>query len=225
MKRLPRIALYCCLLLSAAVHADDDQIRYVRDWITIPLHQGQSADTAIVHSGVTSGTKLTLVTPDPGSGFTRVRTENGVEGWIASRYLISEPTAGIKLKAAEEELDDLRKTNARLEQEQANIPADQKLAAQQLVQLRADNARLQKDLKILQDAPSHATELAQENIQLKQNNAELQAQLQTTKKSLEESRRAQNYTLFREGALAVIAGALLTVLIPHLKPKKRSDWA
>lgn len=224
MKRLLRAALcYCILPFAAAPHAEDS-VRYVRDWISIPLHQGQTADSAIVHPGVSSGTTLTLVRDDPGSGFARVRTNDGVEGWIASRYLIAEPTARMQLDKINAELDELRKTNARLEQEQSNIPPDQKLAAQQLTQLRADNARLQEDLQTLQQAPDNAIQLAQDNIELKKNNADLLAQMATANSALAGLQRAQNYTLFREGALAVIAGALLTALIPRLKPKKRSEW-
>lgn len=211
------------LPLATAPHAEDS-VRYVRDWISIPLHQSQSADSAIVHPGVTSGSALTVVRDDPGSGFARVRTSDGVEGWIASRYLIAEPTARMQLDKINAELDELRKTNARLEQEQSNIPADQKLAAQQLTQLRSDNARLQEELQMLQQAPDNATQLAQDNIDLKKSNTELLAQMATANSALTELQHAQNYALFREGAFAVIAGALLTALIPRLKPKKRSEW-
>jgi SH3 domain protein len=210
--------------LTAAAHAED-QTRYVRDFIAVPLHQGQTADSAVVHPGMGSGTALTIVKDDSGSGFTRVRTSDGVEGWIASRYLSAEPTARMQLEQANTELDKLRKTNARLEQEQANLPADQRLAAQQLTQLRGDNARLQSELQTLQQAPDHATQLAQENIELKKSNNELVAQTSTANKTISELRHAQNYTLFREGAIAVFAGAILTALIPRLKPKKRSEWA
>lgn len=224
MKRLLRTALCCYMLpLAAALHAED-QVRYVRDSITLPLRQSQSVDSAIVLAGVTSGTALTVVRDDPDSGFTRVRTSEGIEGWIASRHLITEPTARMQLDKVNTELDELRKTNARLEQEQANIPADQKLAAQQLTQLRSDNAQLQEELQTLRQAPDNATQLAQDNLDLKKNNADLLAQMATASKALAELERAQNYTLFREGALAVIAGAILTALIPRLKPKKRSEW-
>lgn len=224
MNRLLRTALCCLLPLAPALQAEE-QVRYVRDWITVPLRQSQSADSAIVHSGVSTGTALTIVKDDSGAGFTRVRTSDGVEGWIASRHLIAEPTARMQLDKANAELDELRKTNARLEQEQANVPADQRSVAQQLTQLRNDNARLQEQLQILQQAPDNATQLAQENIALKKNNSELLERITGANKTLAELRSAQNYTLFREGAIAVFAGAILTALIPRLKPKKRSEWA
>ncbi|MFT3930784.1 MAG: TIGR04211 family SH3 domain-containing protein [Spongiibacteraceae bacterium] len=230
MKRFQRNALRCCLLpLTAfafvtAVHAEE-QTRYVRDWITLPLRQTQSTESTIVYSGVSSGTELTIVKEDPSTGFTRVRTKDGFEGWIASRHLIAEPTARMQLDKLNAELAELRKTNARLEQEQANIPADQRLAAQQLTQFKSDNARLQEELQTLQQAPDNAVQLAQENIELKKNNTAMQAQLADVNQTITALQRAQNFTLFREGALAVIAGAILTVLIPRLKPKKRSEWA
>ena len=235
MKRFLRTAL-CCLLpfitglfITGKLFAEDkpaaaEQTRYVRDWITLPLRQTQSVESAVVHPGVTSGTALTIVKEDPGSGFTRVRTREGVEGWIASRQLIAEPTARMQLDKLTTELENLRKTNSRLEQEQANVPTDHRLAAQQLTQLRSDNARLQQELQTLQQAPDNAIQLAQENIELKKNNNVLQTQIAEVNKTIAELQRAQNYTLFREGAIAVIAGAILTALIPRLKPKKRSEW-
>lgn len=218
-----------CMTLTIALYTSsaraDETVRYVRDWIAIPLHQSQSADSKVVHPGVTSGTALTLLQDDTGEGFARVRTGDGVEGWIASRYLIAEPTARMQLDKVNSELDALRKAHAQLQQEQANIPSDQKVAAQQLTQLRSDNARMQEELQTLQQAPDNAVQLAQENIELKKSNTELQTQIESANSALAELRSGQNYTLFREGAIAVAAGALLTALIPRLKPKKRSEWA
>lgn len=229
MNFLLRAVLSLCILLASfsaqCEEAEKNPVRYVRDSITIPLRQNQSTESAVVHPGVTSGTLLTVVKEDPDSGFTRVRTGDGVEGWIASRYLIAEPTARMQLEKANAELEALQQTNTRLEQEQANIPTDQRVAAQQLAQLREDNTRMQNELQTLKEAPDNAIQLAQENIDLKKSNNELLTQLATANNGLKELQRAQNYTLFREGALAVFAGAILTALIPRLKPKKRSEWA
>lgn len=232
MNRVLRTTLSSTLLtfaLTASVGvltaSADDAVRYVRDSITLPLRQSQSVESAVVHPGVSSGTALTIVKEDPGSGFTRVRTSEGVEGWIASRHLMTEPTARVQLEKANAELEELRKTNARLEQEQAALPSDQRRAAQELAQLRGDNARLEQELQIMRSAPDSAMQLAQENIELKKSNAELLATVETTNKAVSELQRAQNYTLFREGAIAVFAGAVLAALIPRLKPKKRSEWA
>jgi SH3 domain protein len=211
------------LPLTTSLHAEEGT-RYVRDWIKIPLHETQSDDSAVIHSGVTSGTALTIVQEDPSTGSVRVRTSKGVEGWIAARYLSAEPTARMQLDKTNAELEELRKANTRLEQEQANIPTDQRLAAQQLTQLRSDNTQMQEQLRMLQEAPNNAMQLAQENIDLKKSNAEMLQQTATANKAVEELQRAQNYTLFREGAFAVFAGAILTVLLPRLKPKKRSEW-
>ncbi len=229
MKPLLRNALYGCLLpllaaTTALAQPAAEPMRYVRDSITLPLRQTQSVESTIVHSGVSSGTVLTVLREDPNTGFTRVRTADGVEGWIASRHLIAEPTARMQLDKVNAELEELRKTTTRLEQEQANVPSDQRVAAQQLTQMRADNARMQEELQTLLQAPDNAVQLAQENIELKKNNTDMQAQLSNADGAIAALQRAQNYTLFREGAFAVVAGALLTVLIPRLKPKKRSEW-
>lgn len=210
---------------SASAADRDETIRYVRDWISIPLHASATADSKVVHPGVISGTALTLLKSDDNSGFARVRTGDGVEGWIASRYLIGEPTAKLQLEKASADLADLRSQNEQLRSEHANLPADQRAAGQQLAQLKDDNARLQSELETFQQAPDNAAQLAQENIELKKSETALQQQLDQSNTELAKLRLGQNFALFREGAIAVLAGALLAVLIPRLWPKKRSEWA
>ncbi len=221
----PTLAALICLTLigTAPLHADETT-RYVRDWITIPLYDTASSDSRTVHPGLTSGTAVTLVQNNERNGFLQVRTSEGVEGWIASRYLINEPTARMQLDSARKELAELRALTAELKAQQANIPLDKREASQKLAQLTTDNERLQNDLQILQQAPSNATQLAQENIELKKDNVTLRAQLDTNTAELADMRRSKNYALFREGGIAVLAGALLTLLVANLWPKKKSEW-
>ena len=192
--------------------------------MSVPLHESASADSRTVHPGLTSGTALSLLQSEDKNGFSRVRTGEGVEGWIATRYLMTDPTARMQLDRANTELAELRKLTATLQAQQANIPQDQRQAAQQLTQLKIDNQQLQNELRTLQQAPDSATQLAQENIDLKKDNEALHAQVETNNTEMAELRRNKNYTLFREGGIAVIAGALLTLLIANLWPKKKSDW-
>ncbi|MDB6060458.1 MAG: hypothetical protein JWM78_561 [Verrucomicrobiaceae bacterium] len=221
MKRLIAPLLY--LMLAHTAHADE-ATRYVRDWMAVPLHEGPSAESRNVLPGLPSGTSLTLVQSEDKNGFSRVRTADGVEGWIATRYLMSEPTARIQLDAANNELLELRKKTTELNEQQANIPQDQRAAAQQLSQLKTENQRLQNELQTFQQAPDNATQLAQENIELKKDNETLHTQTEANNSELTELRRSKNFALFREGGLAVIAGALLTLLAAHMWPKKKSEW-
>ncbi|MET0379419.1 MAG: hypothetical protein ABW049_10560, partial [Spongiibacteraceae bacterium] len=49
-------------------HAQDvnakDKVRYVRDWMTIPLRETADPDSTIIHKGVVSGAPLVLLQAD-----------------------------------------------------------------------------------------------------------------------------------------------------------------
>jgi SH3 domain protein len=223
LKLVPAV-LICFALVIAAPTRADDTTRFVRDWISVPLYEAATADSRKVHTGITSGTEVTLVRSDERNGFSLVRTTEGTEGWIAARYLMEEPTARMQLDNATKELTELRKVNAELQAQQSALPLDKREAAQQLAQLTSANAQLQSELQALQQAPDSATQLAQENIELKKENTELHTQVDTHTNAVADLQRSQNYALFREGGLAVVAGALLMLLAAHMWPKKKKEW-
>src|SRR5690606_30193259 len=89
-------------------------VNYISDVVNVPLRSGPSQAHRIVHRGLPSGTQLTILAIDDGAGFTKVRTANGLEGWVTSQYLSREPIARVKLAAAEKRLQGL---TAELEKE------------------------------------------------------------------------------------------------------------
>lgn len=224
MKNNGVIVFFVAFSLGSGAVQAAEATRYVRDWIAVPVYEAPTSESAAVMPGISSGTALTLLEDAERNGFQRVRMANGAEGWIASRYLIDEPTGRMQLERANGELAELRKSTEELRAQLANIPQDQRAGAQQMAQLKSDNERLHNDLQLLQQAPDNATRLALENIDLKKNNESLRAQLGAHSAELDELRRRRNYALFREGGIAVLAGALLTLLIANLWPKKKSEW-
>jgi SH3 domain protein len=137
---------------------------------------------------------------------------------------MEEPTARMQLDAATKELTALRKLTAELQTQQAALPLDQREAAQQFAQLKSSNEQMQSELQALQQAPDSATQLAQENIELKKENETLHAQIDANNTEVAKLQRSQNFALFREGGLAVVAGALLMLLAAHMWPKKKKEW-
>lgn len=219
-----RVALLILLGAAGAVHAADnaaDKVRYVRDWIAVPLLASAAPDARTLHNGLVSGTQLTLLESNDSTGLSHVRTRDGLEGWVGTRYLSAEPIARVQLEQANAELENLRKLKAQLDA----LPPDIRTATQQLTDLRSDNTRLQQELSDAQKTPSEAAEISADNTRLKAANADLQQQLQARDVELGLLRNSDRFQQFREGALAVIAGALLVAIVRRLWPKKRSEWS
>ena len=81
-------------LLSALlfVSAASAESAWVSDEFEITLRSGPSTSNAI-ELMLSSGTELEVLERDAESGYSRVRTGGGTEGWVLTRYLMNEPAA------------------------------------------------------------------------------------------------------------------------------------
>jgi len=96
-----RALILACLLGAAPLHAET---RWVSDTFTVQIRSEPSSESPPVGQGVDSGTALELVGDADRFGFVHVRTADGIEGWIAARYLVGQPTARSRLDAANERI-------------------------------------------------------------------------------------------------------------------------
>jgi SH3 domain protein len=142
---------------------------YVRDTLYVPLRSGQSSEHAIIHRGLASGTAVTLLEQVEDSGYSRVRLENGTEGWLPTQYLVSEPIAADRLESVERELLELEEQyqGALLRLQDAEAAATE--AANEQAALAANQGALQREL-------DRITLLAAETIAIEQANQGLMAE-------------------------------------------------
>ena len=92
------------LTISPFSFADE---AYIRDTLYVPLRGGQSSEHRIIHRGIKSGTPLERLETNEQSGYTRVRTGKGLEGWLLTQYLVDEPIASTQLDIVKSELQSL----------------------------------------------------------------------------------------------------------------------
>ncbi|MBF0283206.1 MAG: TIGR04211 family SH3 domain-containing protein [Magnetococcales bacterium] len=101
------------LFIAGAAWAEN---RFVSENCTITLRRGQGLDFKIIRE-LKTGTPLTVL-EKAGSGWTRVQTADGTDGWLLDRYLGDEPPpralvdgAAAARRKAEEERDRFTKEN------------------------------------------------------------------------------------------------------------------
>lgn len=110
----------CTLLFAVPVHATT---MYVNDIVEITLRTGQSLDHKIL-SFLQSGQRLEVLQTN--DQWAHVRTANGKEGWVLTRYLTPEPTSKIKLERLEEKQKSVLEQNAALLQENQLLKGENK---------------------------------------------------------------------------------------------------
>lgn len=102
MKRRCAVYLTATLLVLAGFAAAE--VRYISDELRVPLRAGPSGEHRILHWGLPSGMTLEVLSEDEAAGFTEVRTETGMTGWLPRQYLVSEPVAAARLEEANAEI-------------------------------------------------------------------------------------------------------------------------
>jgi SH3 domain protein len=212
---------------SAAAETENSEIeprvRYISDEFFVPLRETPCARCKIVHRGIKSGTKIELL--DNLDGWGLVSTAKGYKGWMPEQFVVPSPAAKDLLLNSEE-------TNALITFENKELLQEIDLLKQQVDSLldAVDKAEYNKDemgkrLSEVEGISSSPVALNNQNEALVKQNHVLQSNndvLIADIGILENDRRNQS---FLYGGLTVFMGALLAILIPKLRGRKKfSEW-
>ena len=137
------LAALASLSLTSVASADT---RYISDRIHVPLRSGESIRHRIVHRGLPSGTRLELISENEETGYSKVKTKSGLEGYIQTQYLVSEPVARIQLIGARKELAALKSRNNALEDKLKAAQASDENTELKVQQLQEENQSLSEEL-------------------------------------------------------------------------------
>lgn len=213
--------LAATLLFTSFAYAQ--QARYVRDELYVPIRSGQGSEYRILQMGV-SGTKLTVLEDNKQTGYTKVRTEGGEEGWIESQYLQNSPVAATLLARANRELEQLRTQNAELKKNLGETRSTEQSASEALQAATSERDRLRDELDKLKALSANAIDLDKDNRELRHTNQELRNRADMLSAENQQLRDSRENDAFLNGAFAVVIGVGITLLVPRLWPKRKSEW-
>jgi len=213
------------LLLIALSPSLLAETRYISDEFRVPLRKSPCGRCAILHQGLKTGLKLTFI--ESADGWSHIRTPGGMEGWIENQYIVKQPIARDKIARYKQQNEALSSTNGKLKTEVAALKADNQQLGGRLNTVSDDNEAVSRELADIKVVSANALNLKVQNQKLLEDNGMLQSKidvLSALNKQLESS-HTQKWFLY--GAMAVFLGALLSILLPRLKRKRRghSEWA
>lgn len=202
---------YALAALAAATTASVTyaaERRYVTDACSIPVQSGPAPGYKIVRM-VSSGTNLEILEPNT-KGYTRIRTPEGISGWIMSEYLMEQPSARTRVAQMEARVTTMENENRTLRSE-----------AETLRTARDEANQCGEELTTVRTTAAKTLEIDKENRQLEQ---EIEAS-QTRQQQLEAEnatlRSQSNRNWFIAGAGTAFGGLLLGLVIPHIVLRRR----
>ncbi|WP_299584456.1 TIGR04211 family SH3 domain-containing protein [uncultured Microbulbifer sp.] len=218
--------LIAATLLNVVPATAAAETRYITDQLHVPMRSGKGTGFRILHRGLPSGTQLSVLEDAPQDGWTRVRTTNGTEGWIRRQYLVSEPVAKLKLEEATANLARFEKMEGNLGGEVRRLEEENGKLSSSLDSIQQQNQTLAAELKTLKALSADALALNERHQKLLHQHELLKQEKTMAEAEIQRLSGSESHKWYMYGALSVLLGALLAMIAPHLRPRKRhSEWA
>jgi SH3 domain protein len=197
---------------------------YVSDQVEIPLRAGTSTRFRIIRM-LPSGTPLTLIDQDSASGYSQVRTDNGTQGWILSRYLLDQPVARDQIQQLQQSLASMQTENQQLREQMTLLQQQRNASETRLQQTDNDNQRLSQDLTQIRKTAANAIAIDERNKLLEQQTVELERRLQILQQENQALADTSNQGWFLRGAGVLFFGLLLGLIVPQFRMRKSARWS
>jgi SH3 domain protein len=197
--------------------------RWVSDQFEITMRSGKDKRKAIVRM-LPSGAQLELLEEDTDAGYSRVRVSSGAEGWVLNRYLMKRPPARLVLPDLESRLRKSQEKRSELEREIRDLRTERGELQRQSGQLEKSGSNLQGELDEIRQLSSSVIEVNDQNKQLKRRLIENERLLDELKAENNRLAARSNREWFVIGALVVIFGILIGLILPRIRWRKKSGW-
>ena len=206
-------------LLPAAVMAESI---YVSDHLVITIRSGKGTQYQIIKTAA-SGTKLEVLEVSD-EGYTYIRTPDQVEGWVRTQYLTKEPIAKVRLERAEARLAKLSEQNKVLKTELNTLRKEASALSSENKNLSGSSKSMDEELARLKKVAARPIQLDNENRKLQQTNVSLEKELQLLGQENQVLKDRSNREWFVYGALVLLGGLIIGLIIPKIRWKKTSNW-
>ena len=219
--------ILCLVLFASLACAAQAQQRYVSDEQFVPLRSGPGIEFRIVHRGIPSGTALTVEEVSEDSEYSRIVTARGTAGWIRSQYLVQQQPARQLLSAATQENDKLQQELADVLQQQEELRKNFQSISDKLVTTEEQLNSTGGELAEVKRISAKALSLDADKKRLLEQGEMQHSRMEVLEGENQRLQDSAESDAFFNGALAVLLGVIITLLVPRLWPKRRnsSSWA
>jgi len=216
---LHSVLITLLVVASAAVAAP----AWVSDEFEITLRSGPSTSNAI-QLMVGSGMQLEVLERDAESGYSRVMTPGGTEGWVLTRYLMNERSAREQLETLTSDLTNATSRGSSLGSQLTAIKGEYDSANRRIDALEREKAAAEKELADIKRTAANVLGINEQNKSLMDQLATAQIRADTLEQeNLQLSSQTTRYW-FMSGALVLLIGVILGIWLPRIRWQRRSGY-
>lgn len=187
------------------------------------LRSGPSTSNAI-QLMVGSGMQLEVLERDADSGYSRVRTPGGTEGWVLTRYLMNERSAREQLETLTSELTNATSRGSSLGSQLTAIKGEYDSANSRIDTLEREKAAIEEELAEVKRTAANILGINDQNRSLMDQLASAQIRADTLE---QENRQLSSQTTrywFMSGGLVLLVGVILGIWLPRIRWQRRSGY-
>lgn len=212
-----------CLLFVSSWAVAQSQSAWVSDEFEITLRTGPSTSNAIERM-LSSGTALEVLENDAETGYSRVRTVAGTEGWVLTRYLMNEPSAREQLASLTNRLTSATAEGSSLESQLAAVNAEYDAAGRRIAELERQKGALEAELAEIKRTAANVLSINDQNKQLRDQLATAEIEAATLEQQNRELTSQTTRYWFMTGALVLLVGMILGIWLPRIRWQRRSRY-
>lgn len=216
-------ALAGVLVLTAFGSVAQAQSAWVTDQFEITLRTGPSTSNAI-RLTLQSGAELEILDRDADSGYSRVRTSGGTEGWVLTRYLMNEPSAREQLSNLTRQLSSAAEEGSSLGAQLNAIRGEYREAEQQIGSLEREKEQLQSELDEIRRTAANVLAIDQQNDELQEKLTNAEISIDRLNEEVRTLSGQSNRNWFITGALVLVGGVILGLILPRMRWQRRSRY-
>lgn len=223
--KMRSVVIFGCLAacaLLAATTARAERV-WVSDQFEIMLRTGPSTGHAIERM-LGSGIQLEVLETDAESGYSRVRTTGGTEGWVLSRYLMGEPPAREQLRRLSSQLSNASTRGTSMASQLNAIESEQKNALRRINELESVNTQLTSELAEIKRVAANVLSINTQNKSLRQQLTDAGIRIDLLQDENAALVTQSNRFWFLIGALVLLGGIFLGLILPKIKIHRRSGY-
>jgi len=220
MKNILRSTLLILILTVPAAYGEP---AWVSDEFEITLRTGPSTSNAI-QLMLNSGMRLEVLERDPETGYSRVSTPAGTEGWVLTRYLMNEQSAREQLEILTSELTNANSRGTSLGSQLTAIKGEYDAAISRIETLEREKSAAENELAEVKRTAANVLGINEQNQLLVDQLASAEIRADTLE---QENRQLASQTTrywFLAGGMLVLLGIILGIWLPRIRWQRRSGY-